>query len=88
MATLCWPGQAGGRAGSHASRAVELSVPVLLPGLQPWPGRGAGVVERVRKGLLWGCGCCRVRGNLPLVPRLGDEGSQTPPSSLSPQGAI
>lgn len=28
-------------------RAVELSVPVLLPGLQPWPGRSGGMDEEL-----------------------------------------
>lgn len=46
------------------------------------------MVEGVRKGLPWGCGCCRARGDLAFVSRLGGEGSQTPPSSLSPRDAI
>lgn len=93
VVTPCWPGQAGGRVDPTLGRVVELSVPVLLPGLQPWPGRSRGMDRELGwwkgsgKGFR-GCGCCRAGGDLPLVLRLGDEGSQTSPSSLSPQGAI
>lgn len=96
----CWCGhpvlarpsrcQVGSRTGqgSGALRACSAPWSAALAWEKWRHGQGAGLVEWVTEGLPWGCSCCRATENLPLVPKLGGEGSQTPPSSLSPQDAI